>query len=210
MLFNSESHPSHILNKRKFGISNPWCCENLLNFTSTLIPAGLTLSGDCGWILGLCLHLRRWQSKVVCRASPFTGQPRSYLSEPYWSLWSETGPAVCFTASDNDATELRLTVLIALDSYRFLENKTCPLCHAQIDQSQQDRQNKAAGRLRCALHCVEALPPAWAGALSGQRALQATVNSSSVVPQRFAIKPLLSTRAHKKNEDQTKVSWHLV
>lgn len=111
------------------------------------------------WLdLGSLSSPEKVAEEVVCRVSPFTGQPRSYLSEPYWSLWSETGPAVCFTASDNGATELCLTVLIALGSYRFLENKTCPLCHAQIDQSQQDRQNKAAGRLRWALHCVETLP----------------------------------------------------
>lgn len=116
-------------------------------------------------------------------------------------------PAVCFTASDNDATELLITFNnfnCPRSTHKFLENKMCPLCHAQMLHTHQEAQNQAGERLCCALGLCEALTPACAEAQSGQRAFQITMNSSSVTPQHPAIKLLLTTRAHKKYEEKTK------
>lgn len=196
MLFNSESHPPHILNERKFGISNPWCLWK----PSEFYKHPNSCRADTVWGLGLDLGSLSSPEKVAeqggLHSIPFHRSPQELF---VWASLKlvEMVPAVCVTASDNDATEL----LIMFNNFNctrlipsFPENKTCPLCHAQVDHIQQETE-KSSWEAEVCTSVWEALTPAWA--------LQVPVLSSRGILQHFAIKLLLPTRAYKKNEDQT-------
>lgn len=141
---------------------------------------------------------------MVWALSHFPGQPRSCLSDTYWSLWLKIVPAVCFTASDNAARELLIMFKILIDSYTgFLKIKCATL---PCRYSRPGRRHGIKQLRGCGVHfsCVKALTPACAEALSGQRVFQVTMNSSSVILQHFAIKLLLGTRALKQMKTKQK------
>lgn len=208
MFFNSESHPSHVLNKWKFGISNPWCCENLLHFTSTLIPA--VLMSCLGTFVGFWVSVFTSEGGRARWSGPFpisqVNQGVVYLTliEVCGRKWDQ------LFVSQHQTTMLQncslcLTILIALDSYTGALKIKCAhfAIHRYTTSSRRHRVKQLRG---CGVHfsCVKALTLPCVEALSGQRAFQATMNSSSVIRQHRAIKLLLRTRAHKKDEDKTK------